>query len=287
MRPEDIWRLEPDYEAAYEAKVKIGTRVAADSSVAIVSIARNAMPHLTNTLPLVEELAGRFRRASYYVYENDSTDETARVLDDFAALRQWVCVEHDTLGGEDLRGFEPERTLRLAGCRNRCRDWVEDNPGEFVVVLDVDPHGGFSVDGVLNSVGWIADLTGQSRMPAEAGGMASYSLFVRKDGNDFAIAGYDAWAARMNHWEDRRDRAGGMQWFHLFLPPVGSPPIQMNSAFGGLAVYTRRAFLSSRYSGTGTNGQPDCEHVAFHHGMRQKGYQMFLNPGSRYIAILP
>lgn len=80
---------------------------------------------------------------------------------------------------------------------------------------------------------------------------------------------------------------GGMQWFHLFLPPVGSPPIPMNSAFGGLAVYTRRAFLSSRYSGIGVNGQPDCEHVAFHHGMRRKGYQMFLNPGSRYVAILP
>jgi hypothetical protein len=53
----------------------------------------------------------------------------------------------------------------------------------------------------------------------------------------------------------------------------------MNSAFGGLCVYRTEAFLTGGYSGE------DCEHVGHHRRMRQAGYQMWLNPGSRYIAV--
>jgi hypothetical protein len=103
---------------------------------------------------------------------------------------------------------------------------------------------------------------------------------MRPDGLDFAH--YDAYAARLNWWEDRRQKSGFM-WFHMLLPPVGSPPIRMNSAFGGLAVYRTEAFTAPgvHYAGG------DCEHVALHKSMRQAGYGLWLNPGCRYAAILP
>jgi hypothetical protein len=236
------------------------------------------MPYLRNTLALVDELAGLWRDCSLYVYENDSTDETAAVLDDFA-IRQWVTVEHDTLGGLDSRGFEPERTERLAKCRTRCQEWVRRNAADagYVMVLDTDPHGGFSVDGVLNSLGWFCEMLGESFHRREPGAMASYSLFVREEQGGYGVAAYDAWAARLSWWEDRREHA----WFHMLLPPVGSPPIPMNSAFGGLCLYRREAYLAGVYEGG------DCEHVPFHRAMQRAGYQLFLNSGSRYVAILP
>jgi hypothetical protein len=105
--------------------------------------------------------------------------------------------------------------------------------------------------------------------------MASYSLYRTGEG----IAHYDAWAARpVSWWRDRRNEIG-FTWFSAFLPPVGSPPCPMNSAFGGLAVYQTRAFLAGGYSGG------DCEHVPHHRRMRAAGYQMYLNPGCRYIAV--
>jgi hypothetical protein len=82
----------------------------------------------------------------------------------------------------------------------------------------------------------------------------------------------------LNWWDDRREKVG-MNWFWHLLPPVGSPPFPMNSAFGGLAVYQTKAFLAGGYSGE------DCEHVPHHRRMREAGYQMFLNPGCRYIAV--
>jgi len=275
-RPEDFWDV--DYIDSYKEHVEFGRVEARRQKLAIVAICRNAMPYLRNTLALVDELAGMWRDCSLYVFENDSTDETADVLDDFA-IRQWVTIEHDTLGGEDSRGFEPERTVRLAKCRTRCQDWVRRNAADasYVMVLDTDPHGGFSVDGVLNSLGWFCEMLGESFHRREPGAMASHSLFVRKEDAGYGVAAYDAWAARLSWWEDRREHA----WFHLLMPPVGSSPIPMNSAFGGLCLYRRDAYLAGVYEGG------DCEHVPFHKAMQKAGYQLFLNPGSRYIAILP
>lgn len=288
-RPEDIWRIEDDYKVSYNQHCHWGLQVAQRSSICVVGIARTAMPYLENTLALVDELVAPFRERAMFVYENDSADDTPGVLAQFAASRPWATVESEAIGVADERGFEPERTLRLANCRNRCRDWVEEHCASvnYVLVLDLDPHGGFSPAGVFNSIGWVSTLDASAFHPLPAGGMASNSLYCVQKEEGIAIAQYDAWAMRLNFWEDRKECAGGMGWAHMLMPPVGSPPIQMNSAFGGACLYRGPAYLSGRYSGIGVNGKPDCEHVAFHHSLRNKGWQMYMNPGSRYVAILP
>lgn len=277
--PEDFWGVDAEFASSYREHIDYGTAEAARRKLAIVCICRNAMPYLTNTLRLVDSLAGRFRDTAMYVYENDSVDGTQQSLNDFA-IRQWVTVENDTLGEPDSRGFEPDRTIRLAKCRTKCQDWVRENAKDagYVVVLDTDPHGGFSVEGVLNSIGWLCEMMADSRGALQPGAMASYSLYLRKNADGTIGAGqYDAWAARLNWWDDRRQH----EWFHLLFPPVGSPPIPMNSAFGGLCVYRKSAFLALKYEGG------DCEHVPAHKAMRRSGYQLYLNPGSRYVAHLP
>jgi hypothetical protein len=274
-RPEAVWPVDDEYEADYEAKTLAGLKVAKDTSAVFVAIARNSMPALINTLPLLSMARMPFRESKVFVFENDSTDGTDAVLDEYARIEAGVTVEHATLGSIDSRGFEPERTERLAACRNKCRDWVREHAADtaWTIVLDTDPARGFSPDGIFNSIGWLADKMASTNVP-EPAGMASYSLYRTADG----IAQYDAWAARPNWWRDRREEIG-FAWFSGFLPPVGSPPVAMNSAFGGLCVYRTEAFLAGGYSGE------DCEHVGHHRRMRQAGYQMWLNPGCRYIAV--
>lgn len=289
IRPENVWPVEESYLPLYSRYVDFGQRLAKQSKLNVVAIARNAMPYMETTLALLDELAANFAGTSVYVYENDSIDDTAATLDAFAAKRPSVVVEHGTTGEPDTRGFEPDRTVRLARCRNKCLDWVEANSSSapYTLVLDLDPHGGFSPEGILNSLGWISEYVGTSWSASGVGGMASYSLYCRKEGDSIGVAHYDAWAMRLNFWEDRKASPGGMMWAHYMMPPVGSTPIPMNSAFGGACLYRTEALLSGRYDGIGVNGQPDCEHVALHRSMRASGYQMYLNPGSRYVAILP
>lgn len=281
-RPEGIWQVDREYQDSYDKMVALGREAAKHGDVVIVGIARNAMPHLSNTLALVAEAVPAFLSCAMYVYENDSTDGTAECLDQFAAANPWFTVEHDTLGGVDSRGFEPERAERLAHCRNRCIDWIRSRGrhATWVIVLDLDPHGGFSVDGVFNSIGWLAYKQTQQSTLAPAG-MASFSLWAEhhNEGEPPQIAHYDAWAARPNWWRDRREEIG-FSWFLTLLFPVGSPPVPMNSAFGGLCVYMADAILAPGVLYEGG----DCEHVPLHRHMQRAGYQLYLNPGSRYIA---
>lgn len=275
MRPEDVWPVDEEYAGIYADRVAEGRAVAGESGVNIVAIARNAMPLLTNTLSLVDEVRAGFKSCQMFVFENDSTDGTAEALDGHAARNDWFHVRHETWGGLDSRGFERERTERLAKARNICLEWVRVRGADnrFTIVLDLDPHYGFSPDGVFNSIGCMSGLAG-------AGAMASYSYYRVANGDgSFGVAGYDAWAARLNWWRDRRDEIGGFSWFSTLLPPVGSPPIAMNSAFGGLCVYRTQAFLSGGYSGE------DCEHVPHHFRMAAAGWRLYLNPGCRYVAI--
>jgi len=280
LRPEDVWEVDGDYAEDYAETTRIGRGVARNQDACIVGIARNAMKRLPNTLALMDVLQTGFRSCRAFVYENDSTDGTGEYLEKYAAGRPWLSLKRDTLGGEDTRGFEPDRTVRLAKCRNECLRWVDSNARTttWTIVLDLDPDYGFSIDGVFNSIGWLARKAPQPSA-MRPGGMASYSLlrFIGDDGKE-RIAHYDSWAARLNHWDDRKHTVG-LSWFSALLPPVGSPPFPLNSAFGGLGVYLTAAYLSGQYSGE------DCEHVPFHRRLHAAGWQMFLNPGSRYIAI--
>jgi hypothetical protein len=53
----------------------------------------------------------------------------------------------------------------------------------------------------------------------------------------------------------------------------GNELVPVQSAFGGTAIYTKDAFLSSTYDGY------DCEHLCFHESLIKKGFnKLFLNP---------
>ena len=279
LKPEGLWPVDSEYAELYAKLVATGREEASSAGVNIVSIARNAMPKLTNTLELVDGVRKGFARCQMFVFENDSADGTDAALDGHAARNDWFTVAHDTWGGTDSRSFERERTERLAKARNICFEWVKANgaSNEYTIVLDLDPDMGFSVDGVFNSVGWLRETLRSGA--ANVGAMASFSLLRIEIEGEVRVAHYDAWAARLNWWRDRRDEDGGMSWFSLLLPPVGSSPIPLNSAFGGLCVYRTEAFLAGGYSGE------DCEHVPHHRRMAEAGWGLFLNPGSRYIAI--
>jgi hypothetical protein len=265
--------VDGEFANLYSQKLSVGIQTAADLKVAVVAICRDVEEYLPRNLAKIDELVRFFAAGKVYIFENDSNDKTPEILRHWATSRSWATVETTQNDRPRLNGFERERTVALAEYRNKCLDWVRINAADssFTVVLDLD--GEWFVDGVLNSVGWLAEKAGSQATPQPAG-MASYSICVGEQGVFFH---YDAYAARMNWWSDRRETMG-YWWLHMWYPPVGSPPVPLNSAFGGLTVYSTAAYLSGHYSGE------DCEHVPFHRRIAKAGYRMWLNPSSRWIS---
>lgn len=249
------------------------------SSLAIVGLARNCEGPLYVNLFRLLELVNVCREWRLHIETNDNADRTEEVLQSFCDEYPQASYRSQTLGRDHYGAeFAGRRTIALAEYRTTCQEWVRQHAPEadYVVAVDWDAWGGWMHEGVLNSLGWLVELQA-------AYGMASLSLAEFTVPHHGPIwAHYDAWALRLNSfWDDYTHNEGG--WKHQWLPPIGSRPQLVCSAFGGLCVYKTDAYLAGTYDGS------DCEHVTFHRSIAERTRQhLYLNPSQRtFMHWLP
>ena len=243
--------------------------------VAIVGIARNCARSIERDLAGLLRAASIFRRVHVLVVESDSDDRTPELLAQLSS--RMPALRHLSLGR--LRDQLPQRTARIAHCRNACLDELAANPlyaaVTHVLVSDLD---GVSRD--LDS----AALASCWRAEAPA-----WDMCAANQGDYY----YDIWALRHPMWCP----ADAWAEQRALVPVLGTraadeialfsrmvhidprrPMIEVDSAFGGLALYRRDALLAARYVGLDANGAEVCEHVTLHAQMRADGARLFVNP---------
>jgi hypothetical protein len=269
---------------SYIAKANEGAIRLANSKVAIVGLARNCGGPLRANLEQALQVAEGCRDWRLHIESNDCEDDTVNVLAEFCRAHKEATFHYQILGRKQFSAeFAGPRTIALAEYRDACQRWVRAcaADADYVIAIDWDAWGGFSVHGLLNGVGWLVELQG-------AYGMAAVSLLgtatisMGEDNTPKLASGwaqYDAWALRLNsYWDDYTAGLGG--WKHQWIPPVGSPPVRVCSAFGGLVVYRTDAYLKGTYDGV-----HDCEHVAFHKSIEKAtgGQGLYLCPSMRTV----
>lgn len=281
--PRELLAPAADFAADYGAVVRAGKGSLRWSSVAFVGLARNCAAPLAGNLERLKALADLCGSWCLHVETNDNEDDTPQVLSAFCAAHEQASFRNQTLGRKQYGAeFAGPRTIALAEYRSACQQWVAENAAdtEYTVVIDFDAWGGWWHEGVLNGIGQMAITPG-------AYGMASVSLMqhpalTQKPDGTTALEPtwlqYDAWAFRWNTYLDTYTRGMG-GWFHQWLPLVGSPPIQVCSAFGGMAIYRTHDYLLGTY-----DGRTDCEHTAFHRSIAERtGRSLYINPSQRTI----
>lgn len=282
MTPADVVVPDQEFLVDYHDSVVTGITLARSSRVAVVGLARQIADILPVTLKRIESLSESFDGFFVHVVENDSTDGTDEILKSWSPGFD-VSIDSRKLDRPHLPAERDAiRTRPLAEYRQSCLEVVEDMDLDYVIVMDFDAWGGFLTEGIMSS---IAHLGEQSRGWPRGGdgeyfGMASIGLgqmpgCVDSQGKRQWF-NYDAWAHRPTwSWRQRPE-----MWFHHLVPPFGCPPIEVNSAFGGLCVYQFQDYIKGQYSGV-LFGQGDCEHVAFHRSIcKATGRRMAINPSS-------
>ena len=270
--PDEVHPVDAEFAHLYATASGEGAMVAAKSKVAICGLARNIGKILPLTKARIQSLARRFRDYTVLVYENDSSDETKSLLAEWAAEDPaHVVVELEHHDRPHLVGFEPERTQALAEYRTRLQQMVREHcpDADYIIMLDMDLLGGWSLTGIMNGIGWLS----QNQSWAAMGSVSIFRHPRLTVGKDTPWCHYDAWAYRWLGWTSRIG-----PWFTFWLPPPGALPIEVNSAFGGLAIYKTAAWLSGEYTGG------DCEHVGLHRTMKEKGWKVFINPSQRCVV---
>lgn len=272
-----LWPFEP-FAASFSERCDEGRIRLANSRVAFVGLARNCGVSLAQNLGALESLADGVGSWQLHIESNDCEDQTLDVLADFANRHRQATFHYQMLNrGHFPAEFAGRRTIALAEYRDSCQRWVRScaADADYVVVVDWDMSGGWSHNGLLNGLGWMVEMPG-------AYGMASVSLSQYDFGNGPQWTHYDLWALRgvgqpSCYWDTYQNGYGG--WGFSWLPPVGSPPVLVASAFGGMAIYRTDAYLEGTY-----DGMQDCEHVPFHRSIRgATGQHLYLCPAMRTL----
>lgn len=242
----------------------------ADASVVVAGVARDCGKSIAATLEALRNASVGFRRADFAIVESDSTDETRQELNRLASEMD---LSFECLGR--LADTIPARTQRIAHARNRMVELVREKypDNDYVIVADLD--------GVNDNV-------------TKAGIESAWSSIEPWDVVTANQPGryYDIWALRHASWSPNdcwqaarelepvfgRNQARRLAvWSRQANLPTHAPLLEVDSAFGGLAIYRSDAFFSGQYSGI-NDGLEVCEHVPFHECIRAAGFRIFINP---------
>jgi hypothetical protein len=244
------------------------------SSVLVVGVARNCEKHLLNSVAGIQGAFVSAKVVTFLVIESDSTDKTVEILRRLSS----ECKSFDFVSLGHLRGQFPLRTERIAFCRNYYLKLIDETPeyrnADYVVIADFD---GVNVRLSSRSVS---------------------SCWLRSDW-DVCTANqygryYDIWALRHPLWSpnDCWEQAnflfnsGTRRYQSVFASVISrmivldqnSAWVEVESAFGGLAIYRKAALQSVRYNGLTPSGEEICEHVSLHFQIRRNGGRIFVNP---------
>ena len=218
--PED--HFPADDGARFRDKTRRGYEKMKRASLIICGITRNDGETLPLTIRRIEKTGSLFGDYRVVVFENDSTDQTPTLLRQWEAQNARVTILSESL--RNLPVLSAGRFQILAHCRNRYLNFVNDSRDldgfEYIMVVDMDLRGGWSLDGLASS---------------------------------FAETGWDAMAAnaigyhnlRRTYYDKLALKPQSLLRNNLFLRLFGEgwqfrrngPLVPVQSAFGGLCLY--------------------------------------------------
>jgi glycosyltransferase involved in cell wall biosynthesis len=254
---------------------------------------QNAECYLPGVLRNIENLSTLFYEVGYIFIENDSTDNTKKILNDWGINKSYFQL----ISLDGLKDI-PIRTLRLELIRNTYIEVIRYNSElscfDYLIILDMDNVGMYliNIEEASNAIDFLSSSTTRA------------AVFANQKGTY-----YDMWALRLTSqcpcdvWEEVLDYAikyncsdevAYSQTFskRIFSIEESLSPIKVNSAFGGFGIYKMKFILNNPNPYLGSkikiiplgNGKPYyarwqvCEHVHFHLGIKNQGGEMYIYP---------
>lgn len=251
-------------------------RPISESTILLAGPVRNASTQIDNDFKHLLSSLSQFKKVFCFVVESDSTDDTVVRLEQFS--KELPNFSFVSIG--QLSKKLSKRTDRIAYCRNLVIDAVAQDSKysdvDFIAMADMDGMNGLVTQEKIAQC-WEVD--------------EPWDVITANQLGEY----YDIWALShsywnpMDCWEQKRKLENilgdkSAQNIAVGCKQAAIDPradlIEVDSAFGGLGIYTREAFLAGRYAGTDdqAGGIDVADHIPFHRELRQKGYRIFINP---------
>lgn len=244
------------------------------NKILIVGLARNLEKQLVRNVNLLRRAFVSVPKIHWLIVESDSADRTVQVLQ---RLSQQVSDFHVEFLG-CLAKTIPDRVDRITACRNHALHVFEkmhaQEKFDLVVVADLDDANvKISAQGIetcwvredwdalfANQSGPYYDIFALRHPDWCSGDCWKEYRFLLSHGHQKDVAKYVAIISKM-----------------IVLPQT-SDWLEVQSAFGGLAIYKADVIQGHRYESHDQNNRPVCEHVTLHQSLVKSGARLFINP---------
>jgi hypothetical protein len=256
----------PEYYIIEENnRVKKGKNRAKNISIAFVGIIRDVGPYLDNVLKNAEETEKYFKEVSYFLYENDSKDNTVEILKNWKASKKnfdYVSEKMNEKLPISFGAHALKRFVKMATLRNKYINWIRSLPKkpDYIVVVDWDLRVGFDVNGFLANFAhddW--DAVGANGVDKAYPFSWYYDPLAYQDIDNKRVRGHSV--RPYPEYCDYPD-----------FDPTIAKMIPVKSTFGGMVIYKTPLFLEHDY---GPEDPLDCEHIMFHRKFKNRKF--FLN----------
>lgn len=268
----------------YNYCVQEGQQICNNASIFFCGIARDIGPYLERNILRIHRTGDMFKNYGVFIYENNSTDDTVDILQRYKS--DIFNFYSETTSGDDYKRRTDDmygsfRCEILAKCRNQYLKYLRSisEVYDYICVLDLDLLGGWSYDGISHAI-----FTMESDQ--SYGCVSSYGVLSEHTNSrnidseaDEPNIMYDSLAFRPIGWK--------MGALHVLHTPVfnrveaqrGNPPIEVQSNFGGMAIYKYKALIDKEYgSAELEDGHIDPDHVVINWQIFQAGWKIILDP---------
>jgi hypothetical protein len=252
-----------------------------NAKVVICALARNCASAVKKNRKRIEKLRKSFLSCDVLVIENDSKDDTKKVLLNWAEKSAGVYVITNDFGTQTIPSqtanlvipeFSYHRVEKMAQYRNMYLDWIEKQKKDYhyVIVLDIDIQW-FNYRNIVNIIKNAPDEWGAIC----ANGRNFYGLRYRY---------YDTYAfseSKMGKMDTHTLRGYGYRQEALRIRKLIQQKTYTSvySAFGGLAIYKYPTIKGLRYQAIlnpDENVEALCEHVSLNDAIINKGYKVYI-----------
>lgn len=216
--------------------------------VLICGIVKNVSSYIKSSLKLCEMTGALFDDYRIIIYENNSTDDTKRILSSYNELKYKIISEdipmekirseskswaYTKITGSD----HPCRIEQIANARNKVLDEINKSEYDsytYVIWVDLDTDY-WSVEGIANAFN-IKDTWD----------------VLYANGVDYSRSYYDFYALRMNEYAFGPEIVGDIFWKQndrkkFTIKPSNNELIPVVSAFGGIGIFKKQIFQNFRY----------------------------------------
>ena len=243
-------------------------------SILVVGLTRNSSETITADVFRILSALKSCSKIYWLLVESDSEDDTHEKLEELG--NKITNFRFISLG--ELRSNMPLRTERIAYCRNK---YIEEISGnllykdiEYVIVIDFD--------GVNDLITEYAIISCWDRV--------DWDVCTANQRGPY----YDIWALRHKDWSPNdcwsqyrflvfnklkvKKAKFAAVYSRMIEINEDSEWIEVDSAFGGLAIYRKKTLTDVVYVGLDECGDEVCEHISANNQIKSKGYRIFINP---------